>query len=337
MRRANRKKSDYLPFDVEGTRVRAAELWAAGYPPIVSRRAFSLLLGVSPRLIPRMMSVPSIYWRVFPIRKRSGGTRTIQTPRAFLKTIQLYILQNILSKMEVSPEAFGFSKGKGSFAHASVHVQRRYVVNIDIQDFFPSISYVQVSSIFGRCGFTDEVVQMLTALCTLRGELPQGAPTSPRLADLVFAEADLLLRQIASENEAIYTRYADDLTFSSDRRPSPRLVTGVVRALEICGFKLNHEKTRITGPGEARRVTGFVVNAKVHPDRKTRRELRSKFHNLSIRTQIDIAEVNEAQGWASYINSYNQPLGRICLEIVRQARVKVGPPIALTPPDSAEG
>ncbi len=297
----------------------ALRLWEAGLPPIASRRTLSLLLGISPRLIPRMIAAPTLYWREFPIRKRSGGIRWIKTPRTFLKTVQLYILQNILSVKSVSDFSYGFTRGRGAAACAAIHVRKDWTLHLDIEDFFPSIKFPEVLRLFQSFGFTDEVAQTLASLCTLQGSLPQGAPTSPRIADLIFRGADIDLGAVAADYQLTYTRYADDLVFSGTVRPSPKLQVDVVKILDNYGFKLNHQKTTRSGPSERHRVLGFVINEKVHPDRKTRRLLRSKFHNLQ-KGQLEEGEsLATIQGWASYVNAYDQRLGSRYLRITKEA------------------
>jgi len=326
MRRSRKKNSFFVGTSFDQVREDINVLWKAGLPPIVSRRAFTVLFGVSPRLIPRMIGSPGIYWRQFQLPKRSGGFRVIQTPRVFLKTFQLFILQNILAKRASSTSTYGFTKGRGCFQNASAHLKKKYVVNLDIRDFFPSVTYSRVSEIFKQFGFPLEGVETLTSLCTLNGVLPQGAPTSPKLADLAFAVADAELDQVASAHGAIYTRYADDLTFSFDNVPSSNLVNEVVRVVDRFGFRLNHDKTRIAGPGQARRVTGFVINEKVQPSRVTRRQLRAMFHNMKNDPPASMKDLNVAQGWASYVNSYNSSLGQGYLTIVRATREHINEP-----------
>jgi RNA-directed DNA polymerase len=318
-RRTKVKKGNTPMQSLADMEVQALHLWEAGLPPIASRRALSLLLGISPRLIPRMVVAPDLYWREFFIPKRTGGTRKIQTPKVYLKTIHLYILQNILSVKNVAETAYGFTRGRGAAACAAIHKQQAWILRLDIQDFFPSVSYLEVLTLFRSFGFTDEVAQTLTSLCTRNGVLPQGAPTSPRIADLVFRGADIDIKALATDYQLTYSRYADDMIFSGTARPSPKFQVGVVKLLENHGFQLNHEKTLLRGPTEQHRVLGFVINDKTHPARQTRRMLRSKFHNLKTGQLQPEETLAVAQGWASYVNAYDTKLGRRYLEIAKLA------------------
>jgi RNA-directed DNA polymerase len=183
-------------------------------------------------------------------------------------------------------------------------------------------------------GFSLNMSQVLAAICCYGGGLPQGAPTSPKLSNLIFKPLDFRLQEIAAANGATYTRYADDLTFSFGICPQPTFTTQVRDVLATQGFRVNERKTRLQGPAEARYVTGFVTNIVVHPDRKTRRSLRAKFHNLSQKPAVDLNELNVSQGWASYAYSYNPQVGANYLQVVSEARTRFLPisPITPTPP-----
>jgi RNA-directed DNA polymerase len=310
---------------IEVELVRARELHHAGLPPLVSIRAMSLLLGISPRLIPAMIANPLRYYRAFSLPKKSGGTRNIVAPRVFLKTIQHYILQNVLSRMPDSECSYGFIKGRGAYMNARRHLSRSFVLNLDIQNFFPSIRDTHIREIFRNLGFSIEMSQVLAAICCYQGRLPQGAPTSPKLSNVFFSSLDFRLQEIALANAAIYTRYADDLTFSFGICPHPTFTDQVRDALATKGFRVNERKTRLQGPAEARYVTGFVTNVEVQPDRETRRLLRAKFHNLSQKTTVDLEELNTSQGWASYVYNYNPQIGSSYLQVVSEARARINP------------
>ena len=219
----------------------------------------------------------------------------------------------------MSANAFGFERGRGAYANASKHLRKPYVLVVDLKDFFPSITYGQISRLFQSFGFGEETTKTLSSLCSLRGTLPQGAPTSPRIADLIFEPVDIVLAGIARESGAIYTRYADDLSFSLNARPPENLMNRLVDALDKFGFRLNHEKTRMAGPGMRRRITGFVINERVQPDRETRRQLRAKFHRLPT-GNLNFPELKTAQGWASFVYSYDERLGQKYLKTVNEVR-----------------
>lgn len=295
-------------FYTDETVRNARRLYSIGLPPIVSYGSFALLLGVSPHLVVAMTHSPERYWRVFDLPKRSGGTRRIAAPRVFLKTIQRLIKTTVLDKAEPHPCVYGFNAGRGTVGHARRHLRARFLLSVDIQDFFPSISWQQVQTVFANFGFSGAVPALLADLCTRRKMFPQGAPTSPQLSNLIFRPADDQISSLCAEESIIYSRYADDLTFSGESRASLQaLVPAIKKVLGTLGFELNNRKTRLHGPGEAKRVTGLVVNEKVQVDRKTRRLLRAKFYNLGVKP-IDQGDIACLRGWASYVNTYDKDL-----------------------------
>lgn len=295
----------------------ARELFDRGLPPIVSSRAFALLFGVSPRLIPAMTKSPEKYWRTFAIKKASGKSRTITAPRVFLKTVQRFVLKLILEKQAIHPSAFGFAPGRGTVKHAEVHLKAPFVLTLDIADFFPSMTWIQVREIFVRIGFPDTVPVLLADLCTRNKVFPQGAPTSPFLSNLIFLETDRALAEAAHSFDMRYSRYADDLTFSSDEKPSDEARLALESIIKSAGFKLQRSKTRLRGPSESRQVTGLQVNEKVQPPRYTRRVLRAKFHNVSQGRGSEADSTSVLRGWASYVNTYDSAKGRKYLSILK--------------------
>jgi len=290
-----------------------------GLPPIASGAAFGLLLGVSPKLITSMSTRHAVYWRTFYLPKKSGGSRLIRAPRTFLKTVQNYILETILSKYSDHEAAYGFTKGKGAYKNATQHLNQNYVWNTDIVDFFPSISADRVQNVFVRLGYSRNVSWMLAILFTYEQKLAQGAPTSPKISNIITSELDELLASIAGRFGCNYTRYADDITFSSMAAFQEEVLVLIKSCIEAYGFVLNEGKTRSSGPNVPRYVTGFVINAKVQPDRATRRTLRAKFHRLNGIETPELDTVYAAQGWASYVYSYNKDLGRQYLNVASAA------------------
>jgi retron-type reverse transcriptase len=159
-------------------------------------------------------------YREFTIPKRSGGKRRIHAPTPELKTLQRRILRRLLARLKTHPAATGFERGESFVTNARRHVGRAVVLRFDVQDFFPSTSARRVEKYFRAIGWNREAARLLSGLCTWEGALPQGAPTSPRLSNLLNYRLDARLSGLAARSEAIYTRYADDLTFSfrEDRR-----------------------------------------------------------------------------------------------------------------------
>jgi len=201
-------------FDQSGM-VQAKQLVEKGVIPLQLGPEIAIYLGISPKLVSHMVMRPGRYYNSFDITKKNGGRRRITAPRVFLKTVQRYILDCILSQVQPHEAAVAFRRGHNCSDGAHHHVGRPYIWNIDLADFFPTITKSQVFEVYRKIGYPDAAALFLTGLCCLEGRLPQGAPTSPALANLVAQPLDLKLTSMAQSASIVYTRYADDMTFSS--------------------------------------------------------------------------------------------------------------------------
>ncbi len=221
------------------------------------------------------------------IRKKSGGHRLIESPKPQLKAIQMKILREILDRAEVHPRSFGFVKGRSALQNAAEHVGAYVVLKLDLENFYPSVRYSRVVAIFRTLGFSRAVAIWLARLTTsaipssiefpdqnayglhpyLARHLPQGAPTSPALANMSAYALDVRLNGLARSFGATYTRYADDLTFSGTHKFAGglsdfiRLTESVIRAER---FRAHNSKRRILRRTSRQTVTGVVVNS--HPN-----------------------------------------------------------------------
>jgi RNA-directed DNA polymerase len=289
-----------------------------GLPPLVSIRAMGLILGVNPKLITAMARFPKGNYRAFMMPKRSGGERMILAPRVFLKTVQRYILQAILEAQPLPAYVNGFVPGRSIVTNAQAHKGAKYVLNVDILNFFDSVREEAIGRIFSDLGFGPHVASTLARLCTYQDCLPQGAPTSPYLANLVFSPADKEILQLCEERRIAYSRYADDLSFSGSQKIARDFLVLLEFVLRRYGFRLNPGKTRFFGPGQAHHVTGLVVNEKIHPKRALRRRLRAKFHNAALNPDDFHEPASTLLGWASFVNSYDRNLGSEYLAAARR-------------------
>jgi RNA-directed DNA polymerase len=237
----------------------------------------------------------------FTIPKRTGGVREISAPMPRLKRAQYWILVNILQPLQAHDAAHGFRAKRSILTNARPHTGRRVVINLDLKDFFPTISYKRVKGFFVALGYPEKVAVPLALLCTdaerdklqvdgqtwtvARGErrLPQGAPTSPAIANLIANRLDKRMLGAARKLGFTYTRYADDMTFSGDVEPKSKAVSRLLWQLqkiaEAEGFTFNDQKTRIMGNGNRQDVTGLVVNQRPAVARHERRRFRSWLHN----------------------------------------------------------
>lgn len=242
-------------------------------------------------------------YSVVNIPKRSGGTRRLLVPDATTKALQRLILRKLLAGLRTHPAAIGFEPGKSVVDNARPHLRQAVVVRMDIVDFFTATTAVRIDHYFRRVGWNPEAAALLTRLTTHDGGLPQGAPTSPRLSNLVNYYLDVQLSFFAARRKGQYTRYADDITFSFPK-DYPRRVRGAIqtvrRVLKKCGYTLHAKrKLQIRRRHQRQLVTGLVVNEKLGLPRETRRWLRAVKHRHA---QGRAATLSPAalQGWLAY-------------------------------------
>ncbi len=240
-------------------------------------------------------------YHIQQIPKRSGGVRVLHVPDEATRRLQRRILRRVLGRLRAHPAAIGFERGKSIVDNARPHVDQAVVIKFDVVDFFPSTTIKWVERYFRRIGWNREAAAILARLTTWEGALPQGAPTSPRLSNLVNYRLDAVLAQFAEWRKGRYTRYADDLTFSFPK-DYPRHIRGVVqfvrRELRAHGYTLHARKTRILRRHQRQMVTGLVVNGGVRLPRRLRRRLRSARHRLHTgRTPTWTPE--QLHGWSS--------------------------------------
>jgi len=286
-------------------------------PPLVKTEVLALALGISHKLLYAMVQAPQRYYRSFSIPKRTRGKRQIDAPRVFLRTVQKWILRNVLYSRELPPFVTGFVPGRGLLNNARAHVGQRYLMKLDIQDFFASVNFEKVEDVFKSFEYPEKVTRLLTHLCTFRRGLPQGAPTSPYLANLGFLSCDNMLKQFSDVTNLRYTRYADDLTFSANEPIPASVADELTTIIRSSGFQVNPTKFRSWHPGQRLITTGMVVNEKAQPTREFRRRLRAIFHQASLSPHKFRSQINKLVGWAAFVNMYDGERGREYLKIAR--------------------
>ena len=264
-----------------------------------------IAVGVSPRLLTSFIHKPDGHYREFMIGKRGGGERLISSPRRFLKIIQYWILDYLLTPLPVHPNCHAYRRGASILTNARGHVGKRYVANVDIKDFFPSIRPEFIAQFLRELGFGAQLAAAVSRLVTLKGGLPQGAPTSPIISNLFLADLDAAMADACDTRNLTYSRYADDITISGDSRDALldilRVLRGKLRTKELL---LNEKKTRIASQSGQQKVTGVVVNMKAQPPRQLRRKVRAMFHNAEINPKRAMKRVAELRGYVNYFNSF---------------------------------
>jgi RNA-directed DNA polymerase len=241
-------------------------------------------------------------YRRFTIPKR-WGERRIAAPSSELRKVQRRILRRLLGRLKCHPAAHGFEHGRSIVTNALPHVKKEVVVRMDLQRFFESVAAEKVERFFARVGWDAKASRLLTILCTLDGSLPQGAPTSPRLSNLVNFRLDARLSGLARKLGAAYTRYADDLTFSFEEDDPHAVHSLIHRVKQIVageGYRLHmKKKLHIRRRHDRQVVTGLVVNAGVALPRSTRRWLRAVEHRATSGREPTLAPAARA-GWTSF-------------------------------------
>ena len=222
------------------------------------------------------------HYKHFRIRKRAGhGYRTICAPSRELKGIQRWLVHFVLRRVPVHEASTAFRPGCSVVLNASAHAGQTFVLNCDVADFYPSITTPRVFGVFRALGYPKDVAWALARLTTYRGQLPQGAPTSPEIANLVCRRLDARLSGFCERRGWRYTRYCDDITLSGPGQPG-RAGEVVARIAHDEGFVLNRRKTRVIRRNGRQQVTGLVVNAFPNVSRHRRKTLRAMFHQASL-------------------------------------------------------
>lgn len=258
--------------------VSAAESW--DLPPIETVGALTDWLQLNPGQVEWLADLKGRGYRHYSYRvltKSSGGLRLIEAPKSGLKHIQRRILLRILDKIPPHPTVHGFVRGRSIKSFVAPHIAQRVVLRMDIEDFFPSFHGARIQAFFRTIGYPESVADLLGGLCTNQApllpwpHLPQGAPTSPALANACFWRMDCRLLGLAKSAGAAYTRYADDLAFSGGeefQRCVERFPTHVAAILLEEGFAVNHRKTRIMRRGVRQHLAGLVVNERPNIKRR---------------------------------------------------------------------
>lgn len=274
-------------------------------PPLPSALALATALGLTLgelRFLAYEREVSTVtQYRRFKIPKRTGGERLISAPRKRLKAAQHWILESLLGRLIPSEHAHGFRAGRSIVSNARPHVGASLVVNVDLKDFFPTVTYRRVKGLFRKLGYSEEVATVLALLCTepdtvqteLDGvtyyvaqgtrHLPQGAPTSPAITNLLCRRLDQRLSGFARKHQLVYTRYADDLTLSAPRGVEPHvgaILAVVKKVAQAEGFAVHPDKVSVKRRGRRQEVTGVIVNERLGVDRRTLRRFRAFLFQL---------------------------------------------------------
>lgn len=254
-------------------------------PIIFDFQHLAQLLGRQPFYLASVVNSPDNHYREFKIKKRSGGYRLITAPFPALLEMQEWIYQNILIQIPINPCAHGFTAKKSIITSSKLHTGKKELLKLDLKDYFPSIKINRIISIFKNLGYPNIIAFYLASICSFEEGLPQGAPTSPILSNIISKELDKRLLSLSKKFNLKYTRYADDLTFSGENIPST-FIKYVTDIITNEGFNVNEAKTRLyksnTDKIKGKRiVTGISVSEeKIKIPRKYKRELKQELHYI---------------------------------------------------------
>lgn len=246
-------------------------------PVIFDKKHLSLLMGINLTTLNYYIINTDEFYNEVRIPKKNGEYRDISMPSYNLKKIQRWILDNILYNVEVHKSATGFMREKSIVDNARCHIKKDVVVNIDIKNFFPSIDFNKVFYMFYNLGYTKELCYALSKLVTYAGVLPQGAPSSPYIANIIMKNIDLRLEGFSNKINSDYTRYADDITISGNKKVVLQ-VPFIISIIENEGFKINLEKLKIQYRRSRQEVTGIVVNDKLSIKKEFKKNLRQHIY-----------------------------------------------------------
>lgn len=248
-------------------------------PIIYDQNHMCELIGFDKNYVYAISNGGKHFYRTFEIKKKNGGTRIIHEPLPNLKDIQRWILKNILDYVEVSPYAKAYRKGYSVKDNVKFHRRQKKVLCLDIHSFYDSLKSDLVLDVFIKLGYNNDVAIMLTNLCCLNYKLPQGAPTSSSLSNIIMKKFDYSVSDFCKNNAIRYTRYADDMTFSGDF-DEINVIRFVRNELKKINLRLNNQKTRVRIQGQQQLITGIVVNEKTQLPKKKRKEIRQTMYYI---------------------------------------------------------
>ena len=277
----------------------AYNLYDKGLPIIFDQTHLSLLIGIDDEYLHRMTNAPEKFYRTFYIPKKNGKKRRIDEPLNDLKMVQKWILNNILYCTKCSKYSKAYIKGLSLKDNTRFHKRQDIVMTIDIKDFFPSINSGRILNLFIKLGYSVPVSVMLTYLCCYNNCLPQGAPTSAYLSNLILKDFDDVMGLFCQDHKIRYTRYADDMTFSGSFNIG-QLIKKTSHDLIYYGLTINYKKLHIMRKGSRQSVTGIIVNEKQQVNKEYRQKIRQEVYYIS-KYGIDshLSTINEKR--ASYI------------------------------------
>ena len=288
-------------------------------PELACETSLLSYLKVSPAELKTIWWYRDNMYSQFEIAKKNGKTRTITAPDRRLKIIQQKLAAILDQLYRVRNPVHGFVPLRSVKTNAEAHGDRRFIVNIDLKDFFPTITEKRIAGLLKSLEVDTGVAEIVARLCCYMHRLPQGAPTSPVLSNMICYRLDTDLLLVAKSSRAIYTRYADDITFSSYHPPSllfdgnvpavgrfsPDLLSAKIRtAIRENGFLVHPEKAHYADRNSRRIVTGVKINAGLNVDRRYVRQIRAMLQSVEKSGLDEASEGYSSKGGKGTIASH---------------------------------
>lgn len=281
-------------------------------------------IGLSKKVIYLLSTQNYKYYNTFSIRKKDGTARIIASPKYSMKLIQRWILKEILEKVAVSEQSTAFKPGVGNGAvnNANVHRYKLYLLQVDIQDFFTSIKREKVYYIFRSIGYNSLISNIFANICTYKGYLPQGGVCSPYLSNLTCYKLDKRIKGLCDKRDILFTRYADDITLSSDDKIQLKKVYQIIEEIiNDEGFKLNHNKTRFLSPNSHKVITGITVNDRnLKASKEIKRKVRHMIHHSIV--SCDYKNNDIIRGYVAYVDSVENEYRNRVIKYINNLIVK---------------
>lgn len=315
-----------------------------GLPVIKDDRALADFFGIEYKKLRFLVYHRDVvlvdHYNRYTIPKKKGGERNIAAPKLILKNVQRKILEEILSKIQVSDYTHGFLKGKSVVSGAKSHIADKasgentaLLINMDLEDFFPTITFERVRGMFKAFGYSGYISSLLAMLCTycermpieVKGKvkyvktsdriLPQGSPASPMITNIICVKLDKRLSGLSSKYNCVYTRYADDMSFSFMEESSDlnlgKFMGLISKIVNEEGFNINKSKTRFLRKNNRQSITGVVINNdEIGVSKKWIKTLRAAIYNANklknSGEKIPQSTINEISGMVSWVRSVNE-------------------------------
>jgi len=259
-------------------------------------------IGVSPQLVSYLMKNKDENYRSFNLKKSNGKLREIRAPRKFLKVLMYWLSDYFLSRLRVHSKVYSYKRGVSIKDNAMNHVGKKYVLNIDIENYFGSISDDMIYECLVRNRIDPRLARTISDLCTLDNVLPQGAPSSPAISNSVLYPFDRKISMLCDLWKLDFSRYSDDITISgNDKSRMDDIRFIIIDQLNLLGFSVNKRKCRMVSNQSRQVVTGLLVNDEVRPTRKYRRLVRALFNNADRGNSIPISVL---LGHYNYLKSF---------------------------------